>query len=302
MFKKAFPVFIIVLGLPFCLASADDTAKPVVPETTLTEHPYFVMAQSAVKVDVTYLGVTAQEISSAMSSQLKLPEGVGLLVTHVAPGSPASDAGLLKHDLLHKLDDQLLINYSQFTTLIRLRQPGDSVSLTVIRGGDTITIEAALSEQQVPRHSLTMREHPNRWIAVPNTHPYDVLSVAPAMPDQNILHGQVLKMPTHQRVFFPEDFTAHARDRYKLRILDDGYKISITKLTDDGPRITVEDADGNIMHDGAWDPATDPEASGLPDGISDQINDIVTASRSGGPLQIKADTLEVTTPPQVPEP
>ena len=53
--------------------------------------------------------------------------GVGLLVNHVVPGSPAKLAGIEKHDVLHRLDDQYLINPPQLAVLIRTREPGDTV-------------------------------------------------------------------------------------------------------------------------------------------------------------------------------
>ena len=46
--------------------------------------------------DVTWLGVYAEEVSEALSSQLGLDSGEGLVITYVAADSPAAKAGLQK--------------------------------------------------------------------------------------------------------------------------------------------------------------------------------------------------------------
>src|SRR5262245_6332485 len=72
--------------------------------------------------DVTWLGVYAEEVSEALSSQLGLSSGEGLLVTYVAADSPASKAGLQKNDVLVGLRDQLLVHPSQLIKLIRAQK------------------------------------------------------------------------------------------------------------------------------------------------------------------------------------
>jgi hypothetical protein len=89
----------------------------------------------------TTLGVHVSQVSQALRKQLKLPEGVGLLVEHVVDGSAA---GLQRYDVLHKLGDQLLINSGQLTVLVRMYEPESKVTLSVIRDGEVVAVEVVL--------------------------------------------------------------------------------------------------------------------------------------------------------------
>ena len=92
----------------------------------------------------TTLGVHVSEVSQGLRKQLKLPEGVGLLVEHLVDGSAATTAGLQRYDVLHKLDDQLLINSGQLGVLVRMREPESKVTLSVIRDGEGVAVVAVL--------------------------------------------------------------------------------------------------------------------------------------------------------------
>ena len=97
--------------------------------------------------DVTWLGVYAEEISEALSSQLGLNSSEGLLVTYVAEDSPAAKAGLGKNDVLVELRDQLLVHPSQLIKLIRAHKEGDAVKLTLYRQGKKQTVTATLAKK-----------------------------------------------------------------------------------------------------------------------------------------------------------
>lgn len=101
------------------------------------------------KEKVAYLGVETMPVDRTVAAQLGLPRDTGLVVRRVAEGSPA--ASLLKeHDVLTKLEDQILIDMHQLSVLIRSRKAGDEVKLTVVRGGKETTIKAKLGEREVP--------------------------------------------------------------------------------------------------------------------------------------------------------
>ncbi|MDO8540227.1 MAG: PDZ domain-containing protein [Opitutaceae bacterium] len=101
---------------------------------------------------VAFLGVQATPASRTLAVQLSLPPGAGLVVNHVMPDSPA--AGVLQeHDILLKLDDQLLIETRQLSVLIRQHKEGDEVGLTYLRGGKEATAHIKLGKQEVPKMS-----------------------------------------------------------------------------------------------------------------------------------------------------
>ncbi len=97
---------------------------------------------------VTYLGTVTSPASASMREQLKLPKGAGLVVDSVEAKSPAEAAGVKQHDVIEKLNDQLLVNSEQFTALLRSMKSGDEVTLAIIRQGERQSLKAKLAEHE----------------------------------------------------------------------------------------------------------------------------------------------------------
>lgn len=96
-------------------------------------------------VPTTWLGVATDEAPEEVRAHLPfLAPGTGVLVRSVVPDSPASNAGLQRHDILAKLDDQLLVNGSQLRALVSGRKEHDTVKLTLIRNGKDQVLEVKL--------------------------------------------------------------------------------------------------------------------------------------------------------------
>lgn len=89
-------------------------------------------------------------VPAALSAQLGLEEGFGLLVQEVLPNSPAATAGLQKHDVLKLLNDQKLVEPSQLATLIRAAGKDSQVSLTIVRKGQEQKISVTVGERVQP--------------------------------------------------------------------------------------------------------------------------------------------------------
>lgn len=102
------------------------------------------------KEKVAFLGIETMPVSRTVAAQLGLPRDTGLVVRRVSAGSPAA-AVLQEHDILTKLDDQILIDMRQLSVLVRGRKAGDEVTLTYLRGGKEATTKAKLSERDVPK-------------------------------------------------------------------------------------------------------------------------------------------------------
>ena len=99
---------------------------------------------------VTFLGVGISPVSPTLTAQLGLPNGSGLVVGHIVPDSPAA-AALKEHDILLKLDDQILVDARQLSVLVRNHKEGDEVTLSYLRGGKPATVRVKLAKHEVPK-------------------------------------------------------------------------------------------------------------------------------------------------------
>ncbi|MEI8197363.1 MAG: PDZ domain-containing protein [Phycisphaerae bacterium] len=78
-------------------------------------------------IKAAYIGVSVSTATPALRSQLKITEGMGLVVDRIDKESPAAAAEVQEHDVITKFDDQLLVNPQQFKVLVRSHKPGDQV-------------------------------------------------------------------------------------------------------------------------------------------------------------------------------
>lgn len=121
------------------------------------EHRFFAQKDSerrdkVEKETVAFLGVETAPVSATTSAQLGLPRGTGLVVNHIVPKSAAAGA-LNEHDILLKLDDQILIETRQLSVLIRNHKEGDEVVVTYLRGGQKATAKIKLGKTEVTKTS-----------------------------------------------------------------------------------------------------------------------------------------------------
>lgn len=74
--------------------------------------------------------------------------GPGARIAEVTPGGPSEAAGLQVGDVVTKVDGTVLADSTQLIVSIRAKAPGDSITLTVERGGQTAEVPVTLSSQQ----------------------------------------------------------------------------------------------------------------------------------------------------------
>ena len=74
----------------------------------------------------------------------------GALLSHVAPNTPAWNAGLRAGDLILKLDDFEVENPTEFIREIGERQPRSEIVVTALRQGTTVQTRAVLGERPTP--------------------------------------------------------------------------------------------------------------------------------------------------------
>lgn len=102
-----------------------------------------------------YLGVRYVSITSDLAFQNNLSANQGAYVlpqsltgqSPVVAGSPADKAGLQGGDIITKINNILVDQKTSLSGALDQFQPGDTITLTVIRGGKTITLQATLGNQ-----------------------------------------------------------------------------------------------------------------------------------------------------------
>src|SRR5436190_3451070 len=139
MFRGLMPAGVCA-GLALCLLHAEDKPAEVKPK------PDILKIAKPAPAKVPFLGLALGQVDESLASQLNLPEGAGVLVLAVLPDSPAAKAGVLKHDVLHHFNDQLLVNEPQLQTLVRQAGTGADVTLKMLRKGREETVIVKLGE------------------------------------------------------------------------------------------------------------------------------------------------------------
>jgi len=94
------------------------------------------------------LGVEGGELNSSASKELGIPETEGFYVNKVTKNSGAEKSGLLKGDVIVKLDNQKISSYAELSGFINTKRPNDKVQVTFLRGNKTMTVPVLLSKNE----------------------------------------------------------------------------------------------------------------------------------------------------------
>ena len=81
------------------------------------------------------IGVRVEEPSDAMRSQLSLYENEGIIVTEAIEDSPASHAGIIKHDILLRAGSKRLSSLEDLRSAVQT-SGGNEIELTLMRAGE----------------------------------------------------------------------------------------------------------------------------------------------------------------------
>lgn len=91
------------------------------------------------------IGIRYQLLTTRAAQALGLPsDASGAQIVDVAPGSAAAVAGLQPGDVITKVNDQQIDEDHPLATVMLRYRPGDTVRLTIARGGTEQTVEITL--------------------------------------------------------------------------------------------------------------------------------------------------------------
>ena len=99
-----------------------------------------------------WLGIINQPLTDDLAEYWSLPKNGGIVVSSIVPGSPASQSGLQRGDVIVEFNG-IPIKARQnremlaFTKLVRETGPGKTVPITVLRKGQPVHLEITLGER-----------------------------------------------------------------------------------------------------------------------------------------------------------
>jgi putative serine protease PepD len=95
------------------------------------------------------LGIGVEDAASGDGAQIT----DGAKISQVSNGSAAQNAGLRAGDVITKVDDHLITSSDGLVAIIRSYRPGDRVTVTYERGGDTHSVRATLDSDASTQNS-----------------------------------------------------------------------------------------------------------------------------------------------------
>ncbi|MGA8745590.1 MAG: trypsin-like peptidase domain-containing protein [Solirubrobacterales bacterium] len=119
------------------------------------------------KVQHAFLGITGTSITPDLARAVNLPVKEGVLVQEVLKNGPADKAGIqggttaatidganfsLGGDIITKINGKKISSMDEVVTLINAAKPGESIEVTVLRGGSTKTVKVTLGDRPASVH------------------------------------------------------------------------------------------------------------------------------------------------------
>lgn len=242
-----------------------------------------------------WMGIGTTPVASVLRDHLELDDGFGIQIQQVVEDSPAAKAGLRENDILTKFDDQLLISPEHLSLLVQRLKEGDTVTLTLIRKGAEQKIDVTLGgieEDRFASHERIGNPHlpppygrdwqealqrqQDRW--------QDMIqrNFPESLEEPDVQKDQDAAPQAPPAVSVRPGFPVHVFGSEGIIKIDNQEgEVTITRKNDEH-RIEIRDRDGNVVHDGEYDPETGIE--GLPEAARKQLK------------VMKLDDLEVLTP------
>jgi S1-C subfamily serine protease len=123
-------------GIGFAVPS--NRVKYIVPQLIATGHVTHTGRAS--------LGVGVVTVDASVAAQNNLPVDHGVLIASVTPTGPASEAGLQAGDVILQIDNTPVIDVQSLGDALLSKSPGDTVAVTINRGGKQLTVNVTLGE------------------------------------------------------------------------------------------------------------------------------------------------------------
>lgn len=87
------------------------------------------------EVVLSWTGLLLQDLDKALAVYLKVPNGKGIIVREVEPGSPAMTAGFRKEDIVLSIEDKPIHSLEDYQQSLKSFSVGSKIKLGILRSG-----------------------------------------------------------------------------------------------------------------------------------------------------------------------
>ena len=118
-----------------------------------------------------YLGVDMEDLTQAQRTALHLPPQLGVALAAVDHDAPAGQAGLRAQDVVLRMDGQPLHSAAQARALLHKSKIGQTMTLTVLRKGQTMVRTVKLANRSLLEKQAWSRHYTVPDPSQPNAQP-----------------------------------------------------------------------------------------------------------------------------------
>jgi serine protease Do len=153
-----------------------------------------------------WVGAEGEPLTAESAKAAGLERPTGMLVTGVSPGSPAEQAGLKAGDIIYAVDGKEVLDPGSLRYRIATQPVGESVTLTVVRGGDAKNLKLNLAAPpESPPRQLT--QIPNgsilAGVSIANLSPALAQELGAGLPERGVVVVDVPRNAPAARTRFP---------------------------------------------------------------------------------------------------
>ena len=256
-------------------APADDAPPPVVDRSVvkpLRFDPPSARENLPESPETPFLGIVTSDVPEMLAEHLDLKADEGIIVRSLMPDGPAAKAGIAVHDVITRMDDQLIHSPADISKCVGAHKPGDKVSLEIIHKAKSSKIDVMLGSRPAgvaanepqPMDQLNLDEFPKeladriRGAIAGNVGGLELQpgnEPVPQIPPQLGNAMQELKKNLEKALAAPQ-VLGHGGIQMgsgaTIRIKDPQGSIEI-KSNDGSKEVTIRDNEDKVAWSGPWD-------------------------------------------------
>ena len=166
----------------------------------------FLRGASTGRFVTAWVGIEGEPLTAESARAAGLDRPTGMLVTGVSPGSPADKAGLKAGDIVYAIDGKEVPDPSSLRYQIATQPVGESVTVTVVRGGDARNLKLSLTAPpENPPRQLTQLPNGSilAGVSIANLSPALAQELGAGLPERGVVVVNVPQGAPAARTRFP---------------------------------------------------------------------------------------------------